>query len=137
MKILIKTLQQQNFHLDLEPTTTVLEVKQQISGVQGHAVENQKLICSGKILEDAKALSEYGLKDNDFLVLMVTKPKPVAAAAPSSSAAAPSKDVPVKKEEAPKDAPKPAEATPAASSAAAAPASTGGDFCTSHGVLIS
>jgi hypothetical protein len=36
--------------------------------------ENQKLIAYGKQLEDNnKTLQEYGIKENDFLVLFVTK----------------------------------------------------------------
>jgi len=42
----------------------------------------QTLICRGsKLLEEAKTLGEYGIKENDFIIIMVAKPKPVATTA--------------------------------------------------------
>ena len=52
------------------------------------------MICRGsKLLEEAKTLGEYGIKDNDFIIIMVAKPKP----APSTAAAATEQEA--KKEE--------------------------------------
>lgn len=39
------------------------------------AVERQKLIHAGKVLEDAQALSETAIKEGDFVVLMTVTPK--------------------------------------------------------------
>ena len=52
-----------------------------------------KLIHSGKVLKDEDVISSCGIKENDFLVVMVTKPKaikpaPVAAPPASSETAA-------------------------------------------------
>jgi len=47
-----------------------------------------KLIHSGKVLKDEAKVSECGIKPNDFLVVMVTKPKAAAAAKPAAAAAA-------------------------------------------------
>jgi len=45
-------------------------------------VELQTLICRGsKLLEETKTLGEYGIKDNDFIIIMVAKPKPAPATA--------------------------------------------------------
>ncbi|CAG8481814.1 13441_t:CDS:2 [Dentiscutata erythropus] len=74
MKITIKTLQQKQFHLEAEPEDTILTVKQKIEESQGHAVSLQKLIFSGKVLDDGKALSSYNITEKDFLVVMVSKP---------------------------------------------------------------
>ncbi len=56
----------------------ILQVKQAIQREQGHAVDQQKLIFAGKILEDNQDLTSCGVKETDFLVLMVRKPKSVS-----------------------------------------------------------
>ena len=49
-----------------------------------------KLIHSGKVLKDEDVISTCGLKETDFLVVMITKPKkPAAAAAPKVDTTAP------------------------------------------------
>lgn len=50
-------------------------MKQSIQASQGHPAENQKLIFSGKILADEKTIGDYEIKEKDFLVVMVSKPK--------------------------------------------------------------
>jgi UV excision repair protein RAD23 len=70
----------------------VLQVKEKIA-IQDTkaAVEKQKLIHSGRILVDDKTVEESGIKEGDFLVLMISssiaKPK-APAAAPSVGAKA-------------------------------------------------
>lgn len=80
MKLLVKSLAGGNFHLDVSADekvrvylTQVLSVKESIQKQQGHAVDLQKLIFSGKILENEKTLEDYGIKEKDFLVVMVSK----------------------------------------------------------------
>lgn len=51
----------------------MVEVKGKIQAAQNYAVEQQKLIHAGKVLKDESPLSEYGVKEGDFLVVMVTK----------------------------------------------------------------
>lgn len=82
-------------------------VKQSIQSSQGHATENQKLIFSGKILSDDKTMGEYEIKEKDFLVVMVSKPK-VKKPAEAPAAEAPAKEA---------AATTPAAATPAAEEA--------------------
>nr|QTX15990.1 UV excision repair protein RAD23 [Phytophthora infestans]QTX15996.1 UV excision repair protein RAD23 [Phytophthora infestans]QTX16003.1 UV excision repair protein RAD23 [Phytophthora infestans]QTX16060.1 UV excision repair protein RAD23 [Phytophthora infestans]QTX16070.1 UV excision repair protein RAD23 [Phytophthora infestans] len=108
MKLTVKTLQGVAFPLDAELTDAVSAVKQKIEELQKFPVSQQKLIHAGKVLKDDSTLAEYNVKENDFLVVMVTKPK---AAKPSAAApdAAPTST--------------PAAAAAAASPAAAAPAS--------------
>ena len=65
----------------------VSSIKQKIEELQQFPVSQQKLIHAGKVLKDDSTLGEYNVKENDFLVVMVTKPK---AAKPSAAAAAPS-----------------------------------------------
>jgi len=47
-----------------------------------------KLIHSGKVLKDEDVISTCGIKESDFLVVMVTKPKKAAAAPPPAAAPA-------------------------------------------------
>jgi UV excision repair protein RAD23 len=51
----------------------ILSVKEEINKLRGHAVNQQKLIFSGKILQDSSKISECSMKEGDFMVLMVTK----------------------------------------------------------------
>ncbi|GLB37130.1 putative UV excision repair protein Rad23 [Lyophyllum shimeji] len=116
MKVTIKTTQQKVFTVDLEGSDTIATLKEKIKESQNHDVASQKIIYAGKILSDDKTVESCGIKEKDFLVLMVSKPKPTpAAAAPSTSTVAPAA--------APAAAPAPAPAAPAAPSPApAAPA---------------
>jgi UV excision repair protein RAD23 len=83
MQIFLKTLKGDKLDLQIEPEMTVAEVKQLISTQYGHDPTLQKLICSGKILEDGKTTSEYNIKEGDTLVIMVNKPKPAAPTQPA------------------------------------------------------
>jgi len=71
-------LQQQQFTLDVDPEDTILKIKERIAKQEGHQVDWQKLIHSGKILEDSSKISQYNIGDSEFLVLMVRKPKNVS-----------------------------------------------------------
>lgn len=76
--------------------------------LDGAGAPVSKVIHKGKVLEEGKPVSDYGVADADMFVVMVNKAKPKPAAAA---------------ETAPDAAPKPVEPTaPAAAPAAAAPA---------------
>lgn len=99
MKLTFKTVSQQTFHLDAEPTDTVADLKQKISTTQGHPIASQKIIYSGeeeyihtsymlqtaridsiyagKILSDDKTVESCNIKERDFLVVMVSKVRSV------------------------------------------------------------
>jgi len=119
MKVTVKTVQQQEFHVEAEPTETVADLKKKIEAQQSHNAAWQKVIFSGKILDDASTLGSLNLGDTDFLVLMVRKPKAGEAPAPAPVAAAPS--TPVAQPAAP------APSTPAPTPVAATPAPTPAD----------
>lgn len=84
MKIFLKSLKGDKAEFEVQPEDTVLSLKQQVKEAQGHEVEQQKLIFAGWIMEDAKQLVEYGLKEGDNLVV---KPAPRAAPAQESQPA--------------------------------------------------
>jgi len=101
MKILLKTLQQQQYEVEVPEDATVLALKQKLEADHKQAVAWQKLIYAGKILTDESKLAEYNIKQGDFLVWMVRKP--AGAAAPAAEK---------------KDEPKPVTPTPATSTPA-------------------
>ncbi|XP_055554767.1 UV excision repair protein RAD23 homolog B [Falco biarmicus] len=78
MKIILKTLQQQTFRIDIDVEETVKALKEKIElekGKDAFPVAGQKLIYGGKILDDDTALKEYKIDEKSFVVVMVTKPK--------------------------------------------------------------
>ncbi|KAJ2851970.1 UV excision repair protein rad23 [Coemansia brasiliensis] len=87
MKIKLKTLQQKEFHVEVEPSDTIGVVKQKVKESQEFPVETQKLIFSGKILNDEQTIKEINIKESDFMVVMSSKPK--AAQKPKPEAATP------------------------------------------------
>ncbi|KAJ4378780.1 UV excision repair protein rad23 [Didymella sp. IMI 355093] len=86
MKITFKDLKQNKFVIEAEPSETIGELKAKIQSDKGWEVPQQKLIYSGKILQDANTIESYNIEEKGFIVCMVSKPK----AAPSTSKAAPS-----------------------------------------------
>ncbi|WWC98636.1 UV excision repair protein Rad23 [Kwoniella sp. B9012] len=106
VKITFKTVQNKLFTVEAEGSETVGDLKKKIQETQTFPAENQKLIYSGKILNDTATVESLKIKEKDFLVVMVSKPK--AAPAASSSTPAPA-------------APTPSTETPATPAAAPAP----------------
>ena len=106
MKITFKDLKQNKFVIDAEPSETIGGLKSKIQADKGWEVAQQKLIYSGKILQDANTIESYNIEEKGFIVCMVSRPKGSAG----SSSKAPSTP-----------APAPAQ-TPAAPAAPAAPA---------------
>ena len=62
----------------------MLELKKMIEEQEGaeFPVSKLKLIYSGKILQDTQPLGEYKLSESGFVVVMVSKGKPVVQPAP-------------------------------------------------------
>ncbi|XP_026201813.1 RAD23 homolog A, nucleotide excision repair protein b isoform X2 [Anabas testudineus] len=79
LTITLKTLQQQTFKIEIDPELTVRALKEKIEddrGKDAFPVAGQKLIYAGKILNDDTLLKEYKIDEKNFVVVMVTKPKP-------------------------------------------------------------
>ncbi|ETV91834.1 UV excision repair protein Rad23 [Aphanomyces invadans] len=133
MKLTVKTLQGVSYPIEAELEDTVLSVKGKVEAVNGAAVDNQKLIHAGKVLKDDSKLSEYNVKENDFLVVMVTKPKVVRKTAadpapPSTPAAAPVA--------APAAVAQPPVQTPAPSTASSTTATTSTPAAGAPGIVV-
>lgn len=92
MKLTFKDLKQQKFVIDAEPSETVGQVKEKISKEKGWEVPQLKLIYSGKILQDDKAIESYNIEEKGFIVCMVSKPKTSSSTAtPSQAPSTPSR----------------------------------------------
>lgn len=115
VKITFKTVQNKLFSVEAADNETVGDLKNKIQESQSFPAENQKLIYSGKILTDAATVESLKIKEKDFLVVMVSKPKatPAASSSTPAPAPAPAAETPAA------PTPAPAEAAPSA-----APAST-------------
>jgi UV excision repair protein RAD23 len=73
MKLTFKDLKQQKFTIDAEPTETIGAVKEKISKEKGWEPAQQKLIYSGKILQDDNTIESYKIEEKGFIVCMTSK----------------------------------------------------------------
>nr|XP_039259949.1 UV excision repair protein RAD23 homolog B-like [Styela clava] len=91
MIVTIKTLHQQTFTIEIDEKQTVKTLKEKIEnekGKEAYPIDGQKLIYAGKMLDDEKTLAEYNIVEKNFIVAMVSKPKPAqtTCSAPAQSA---------------------------------------------------
>lgn len=87
MKVLVKPLKGDTLEVEHAPEILVKELKDKIAAINpSMPADLQKLIYSGKILDDARAVQEYGIKDGGTIVVMVSKAKPPAVAPPAATA---------------------------------------------------
>ena len=61
------------FSIAVTALNTIKYVKARISDVKSIPPSVQKLMCSGKVLDDNQTLKFYKIKKNDTLYLMVNK----------------------------------------------------------------
>ncbi|KAK8247012.1 XPC-binding domain-containing protein [Phyllosticta capitalensis] len=131
MKLTFKDLKQNKFVIEAEPSETIASVKAKITAEKGWEADKQKLIYSGKILQDDKTVETYNIEEKGFIVCMIAKPKPQPAA--TSSKAPPSTPAKAPAQSSTPAAPAPSSGSTAAnapatpSPAPAAPQTSGGE----------
>jgi len=91
MKVKIRTLKQDKYEIDVEPTITIEKLKEIIEETHKFEKSTQTLIYAGKILSNEKTIEECNLKQDDFLVLMIKKApsKPAAPEKPTETSVVP------------------------------------------------
>ena len=76
MKLLLKNLKQQEFNIEIESDQkTVKDLKLEIEKVYNFDSTCIKLLHSGVVLEDAKTLEEYKIKEGNVIIMMLAKAK--------------------------------------------------------------
>ncbi|RKF56122.1 UV excision repair protein rhp23 [Golovinomyces cichoracearum] len=86
MKLSFRDLKQNKFIIEAEPSDLISEVKERIANEKGWDASTQKLIYSGKILQDANTVESYKIEEKGFIVCMTAKPKiPTASTSSSTS----------------------------------------------------
>lgn len=89
MKLSFRDLKQNKFTIEAEPTDLISTLKEKIATEKGWETSTQKLIYSGKILQDANTVESYKIEERGFIVCMTSKPKAVSSTAKASSSTAP------------------------------------------------
>ena len=78
MKLKLKNLKQQEFDIEVESDKkTIKELKLEIEKAYGFDANLIKLLHSGQILDDAKTLEDYKIKEGNVIIMMATKKKQV------------------------------------------------------------
>lgn len=73
MKLNFRDLKQQKFVIEAEPSETIGELKAKVQSEKGWEPSTQKLIYSGKILQDDKTIESYSIEEKGFIVCMIQK----------------------------------------------------------------
>ena len=78
MKLTIKSIKQQAYEVEVtSQDILVKELKKEIEARHGFESSTLKLLYKGTLLDDAKTLKDYNIAENEVLVMMNMKAKPI------------------------------------------------------------
>ncbi|XP_050941668.1 polyubiquitin 4-like [Cucumis melo] len=70
MQMFVRTFDGEKFSLEVEPTDTIADVKDQMEALNEVPSDSQRLLFGGKTLEDHKALEHYNIEKDSTLYLI-------------------------------------------------------------------
>ncbi|CCF58207.1 hypothetical protein KAFR_0E00530 [Kazachstania africana CBS 2517] len=80
MNIIFKDFKKEKIPVELESSSTILDAKNKLASIKSCDIDQIKLIFSGKVLKDDQTVSSCGLKDNDQVIMMISKKKATPSA---------------------------------------------------------
>ncbi|XP_053909138.1 NEDD8 [Cuculus canorus] len=87
MLIKVKTLTGKEIEIDIEPTDKVERIKERVEEKEGIPPQQQRLIYSGKQMNDEKTAADYKIQGGSVLHLVLALRGGFAAARPPSGSA--------------------------------------------------
>lgn len=70
MRVQIHILPRDIFSVDVEPTETVLSLKQKIAHIKGIPLHPQYLLRKGKQMQDERTLGRYKIEEDQIIFLL-------------------------------------------------------------------
>ena len=67
IQLFLKVINGKTIGVDVEPTTTIGEIKEMIRVKEEIPVNQQRYLLKGKVLDDTKTVKEYGLKEGKYI----------------------------------------------------------------------
>ena len=81
MKVTLRTVSGESFHLEVEESLTVADLKDKVAEARSIPLSSLKLVYKGKVLDNATAtMAECGVTEAGFIVVFVQAAKAAAPA---------------------------------------------------------